>query len=65
MWVEFRARVDNAFRADGFGGTTGGPGIDGDSAVRVGFGGTGGGIVGFLDESTRFDVEWENGFCAI
>jgi hypothetical protein len=65
LCVEFNANVERAFRVDGFGGTIGGPGIEDWSEASVGFGGTGGGMIGFRGESRRFDVEWENGFCEI
>ena len=55
--VVFNASVDKAFRVEGFGGTIGGLGMEGESPVKVGFGGTGGGMMGFLGESRRFDVE--------
>jgi hypothetical protein len=65
LWVVFRASVDSAFRADGFGGTDGGLDSDGESDARVGFGGTGGGRTGFRGESRRLEVELENGFVEI
>jgi hypothetical protein len=43
----FKARVERAFRAEGFGGTEGGFEIDGvasEAEMPVGFGGTGGGM---------------------